>query len=639
MSIDTYNDLVYFFNQHKNKKDLNKSLKWIKQKFKIKREEAEEKILEMIQRNPFTIPTISLSFAKLLYQRVNLNINMFELRRFMGELLRRCFYKIKGKTYSDEGMTTEDYERDIGLVIPLDFNTEYLEEYGLRKVKSLTGPENNNLEDVLCLDMVDDIEGFVKYFLTEKTKVLFSDVDKDIIIDNIKYLNKIPAEDVVGAIYNSLVNPVSITTGEAGTGKSTVIENICMMCEFHNIEFRVVSFTGKAIANIKERIVKDGLDFEMDNFTTIHSLYYKYKTNPPDGNYVLILEEASMISTPLIAKLFGCINKLEHKVQLVIVGDNNQLPPIDWGCFFDNVLTSEVFPVNVLTKNYRASEKSGSFIIPNSRYFKQDSKKNNFKFDNEYCVHLKNGGFEKVIEMYSDINSYDKTMLICPWNKRKDSLNKQIQERLRKKDDYVLFDLKFKNNKWHVNDKVIFLRNSNKNCIYNGTEGHIIGFDVKEYKLDNKHRYIYLDCKGKKMTYYGRSKDIECKTLKIKLLKSNVIIDVPFLCKEDNDLEDDDDDKELKKLDSHLTVSDLDLAYCITCHKSQGAQAHTIFLDCNYGSYAHNIIPGGKNNIYTAITRSMNFFYYIGDPSLMKRQLKSQNICHDTLRYKLKQIN
>ena len=63
---------------------------------------------------------------------------------------------------------------------------------------------------------------------------------------------KKPSEELISAIHKSFNNSVSVITGEGGTGKTLAIQIIHKICNTMKIGFRVCSFTGKAIANIKE---------------------------------------------------------------------------------------------------------------------------------------------------------------------------------------------------------------------------------------------------------------------------------------------------------------------------------------------------------------------------------------------------
>lgn len=153
------------------------------------------------------------------------------------------------------------------------------------------------------------------------------------------------------AVGYALVAPVSPIKGRAGTGKTRVIAELVYQVQSFRQSWRVAVFTGKATSRVKEALTQAHVPFEEDRITTIHRLIYS-KAEPCNR---LIFDEASMISTSLFNQLVGA-KPWVRQAQLTFVADENQLPPIAAGRFFDQILLSPIRAF-VLTKNFRTEGK------------------------------------------------------------------------------------------------------------------------------------------------------------------------------------------------------------------------------------------------------------------------------------------
>ncbi|HDY90247.1 MAG TPA: hypothetical protein ENH82_19275 [bacterium] len=143
------------------------------------------------------------------------------------------------------------------------------------------------------------------------------------------------------AINKALTSRFWIITGAAGTGKTTIINEIV---ERYNFDYDILAPTGKAAARLREITSKDA--------STIHrALYYdgdSFNRNAPFSGMVIV-DEASMVDLALLAEII----KLEPK-QLILVGDFAQLPPVGAGQPFHDLIKSKPECVTTLQKCYRA---------------------------------------------------------------------------------------------------------------------------------------------------------------------------------------------------------------------------------------------------------------------------------------------
>lgn len=188
------------------------------------------------------------------------------------------------------------------------------------------------------------------------------------------------------AVSNAISNKFSLITGYPGTGKSTIIKEIV---DYHNCPelyhetFRASEYvwllapTGKAIKDLKEKCGKtrDKLAGTIHRFLYViypEWMNYRYKKERCELEYgkdyepqeheiefermdnkyenpfaVFVIDESSMIPFDLFTKLINIF--IKHKSKLIMVGDNNQLPPIQVGRPFECILNSEIhFPITQL---------------------------------------------------------------------------------------------------------------------------------------------------------------------------------------------------------------------------------------------------------------------------------------------------
>ncbi len=241
-------------------------------------------------------------------------------------------------------------------------------------------------------------------------------------------------------------NQVSVITGGAGTGKTTVIkaimnsygkyygtDHICMLAP-----------TGKASRRIKEQT-------GFSDCSTIHSklrkadeyIYYNEMRKLPYN--LIIVDESSMIDILLMRDLLDAV---DVGTKVIFVGDHNQLPPVDIGePFFDFIKDKGRVSLRRLTINFRQGENNGILLNADAVL----NEKELMGYENFVIRHIK----EEEIGDYVSEN----TVCITPYNE----LNNGINEGLKKG-----------NLTFNMGDKVIFLRNTKEYC--NGDTGVITGF-------------------------------------------------------------------------------------------------------------------------------------------------------------------
>jgi len=160
--------------------------------------------------------------------------------------------------------------------------------------------------------------------------------------------------------------PVSVICGAAGTGKTTIIRAIIQAIEkAHGLEatFLLLAPTGKAADRIREKTGKDASTIH--SFLAKRGWLNPNLTLRQAGGQredkvtTFVIDEASMLDLELAAALFRAINWSAVQ-RVIIVGDPNQLPPIGRGKVFADIIdwlrTNHSECVGELTENLRQME-------------------------------------------------------------------------------------------------------------------------------------------------------------------------------------------------------------------------------------------------------------------------------------------
>ena len=166
-------------------------------------------------------------------------------------------------------------------------------------------------------------------------------------------------EEQRAAVKNSLRSGVSIITGGPGTGKTTVINALLNIFEGNGFKIAVAAPTGRAAKRIRETsgrfacTVHRLLEYFYDEETGYMS-FGRNGTNPLDCN-VVIVDEASMMDLMLMEALCDAI---KPGTRLILVGDADQLPSVGAGNVLADLIDSEYFFTAHLTEIHRQSAES-----------------------------------------------------------------------------------------------------------------------------------------------------------------------------------------------------------------------------------------------------------------------------------------
>lgn len=400
------------------------------------------------------------------------------------------------------------------------------------------------------------------------------DFDYNALIDieeqeyNIKY-----EEKQRQAIMTAVSRNIMVLTGGPGTGKTTTLNAIISILEKKGEKVLLTAPTGRAVKRMSELTDHEAktihrlleVTYSADN----RQIFVHNENNPLECD-VIIVDEMSMVDCVLFEKL---LRALRIGCKLIMVGDFHQLPSVGAGNLLEDIIYSKSVPVAELTEVFRQAQKSciitNAHKIVSGEYPDISQKNNDFFF-------FQRTDYEKAVNLIVDLtkrrlpNAYnyspvDDIQIITPSHKGTvgtDELNKILQEHLnppaKDKPEYKIFG-----NIYRTGDKVMQTKNNytitwNKSNeqgagIFNGDIGKIINIDYRT-------QTAVIDFDGRIASY-------------------------PF------DL-----------------LPQIELAYAITVHKSQGCEFEVVIMPVMSGFEKLCY----RNLLYTAVTRAKKLLILIG---------------------------
>ena len=434
-------------------------------------------------------------------------------------------------------------------------------------------------------------------------------------------------------IFKSDKNALYLLKGYAGTGKTTIVGAIVNNLWKAKKSAVLMAPTGRAAKVIANYSGKEAF--------TIHKKIYFPKKDAGGGvkfvlqpnkhkNTIFIVDEASMIpDTPSESKLMENGSLLDdlmqyvyggHNCKLLLIGDTAQLPPV-------KLDLSPALDENTLALNYekevtrmeldevvRQGQDSG--ILVNATILRDVLAReiyDYFKFDlSDFkdIVRLVDGYeiMDAINDAYSDLGN-EETAIIVRSNKRANLYNQQIRNR-------ILFN----ENELSAGDYLMVVKN-NYFWLKPTTEaGFIANGDIIEvleiFSIQELYGFRFAEVKIRMVDY---PKMLPFETV---LLLDTIEAETPSLPYEDSNrlyqevMKDYENEtskykKFLKvKANKHFNALQVKFSYAITCHKSQGGQWNTVFVEQPY-------LPNGIDKdylrwLYTAVTRAKEKLYLIG---------------------------
>lgn len=240
-------------------------------------------------------------------------------------------------------------------------------------------------------------------------------------------------KDQVNAVNKVLSNRVCVLTGGPGTGKSTVTKAIIdsyKSVEGENALITLMAPTGKAAKRLSE-----ATDLPAG---TIHKTCHIYGSDQdelvelPEG--LIIVDEVSMVDAYVMRDMLNCIR--ERKSHLVLVGDPDQLPSVAAGSVLSELIKSGVIPVAELKETHRQAG-DASIIIDNAKLINTGSSALTYDGDRFQLISVNNEdeAWKAIVSQYAENRKSfgeDNVQILSPLRRKKriasDAMNKELQK-------------------------------------------------------------------------------------------------------------------------------------------------------------------------------------------------------------------
>jgi len=390
-------------------------------------------------------------------------------------------------------------------------------------------------------------------------------------IPKFEFLHPNLTDEQKEAVQTCLAHNVSILTGPGGAGKSLCIREIIHNLEKNGIQYRAASFTGKAVARIREITGKE-------EPATLHMMIANAKGKKKETFSCLILDEASMITTDL---LYEFMKMYDFPFSVILCGHEAQLPVIGWGNLFGDLIASGVVVTAKLTKVHRVDNVKNNGILINSARiidFKErergEDEMEPFDFEVTDNFNVMEGDCNDVKQLVQALKnngvSQEKLAIISPYNRDLEVMNKDCSI-IYNGYNHSINDARAK--LWRVGDRVMLTENNYSVNLMNGTEGQIVGINVLEGKLSVRF----------KNSVYNFSTSV---------------------------VSEDEGEKQ-------LNTASLTLSYCISVNKSQGSEYDMVIGYIPEGNPSSSFL--NSNLLYTLVTRTKKMIWLIGSVETMLR--------------------
>lgn len=159
------------------------------------------------------------------------------------------------------------------------------------------------------------------------------------------------------AIRTALTSPVAIVTGGPGTGKSTIIRAVeaARRRIRRDAIVHLAAPTGRAAKRMAEVTGREAMTIHrLLEFSPKAGVFQRGDTSPLEGD-LLVVDEASMVDLNLAAALFRAV---PAGMQVLLVGDADQLPSVGFGNVFADLIQSRAIPVVRLSEIFRQARQS-----------------------------------------------------------------------------------------------------------------------------------------------------------------------------------------------------------------------------------------------------------------------------------------
>ncbi len=379
------------------------------------------------------------------------------------------------------------------------------------------------------------------------------------------------------AVRKALLSNVCIITGGPGTGKTTIINTIVRILMDLDVKTALTAPTGRAAKRMSETsgvtatTIHRLLEYTfLEGSTEMH--FGRNEENPLEYK-AIVVDEASMVDLMLMD---GLLKAIRPGTRLIIVGDVDQLPSVGAGTVLRDMIQSEYIPTVRLTEIFRQAGES--LIVVNAHRIQQGEYPSYNEHNKDFFL-MNRDSDQSILSTMEELfrgrlqNYYDfihdgfDIQVITPTKKGllgTVNLNQVLQEVLNPPEPGKR-EKKYMSKVFRTGDKVMQIRNDYQ-TEWKSTDGDTEGRGVFNGDM-------------------GRITGISEETGRI----SVAFDDKQVIYEEDN-------------------LQDLELAYAITVHKSQGSEFPVVVMPMTW--FPPMLMT--RNLLYTAVTRGKSLVVLVG---------------------------
>lgn len=396
------------------------------------------------------------------------------------------------------------------------------------------------------------------------------------------------------AVLKAVRYGIMVLTGGPGTGKTTTINAMIRFFESEGLDILLAAPTGRAAKRMTEatgyeaqtvhRLLEVSGNPEDDSING----FQRNEENPLETD-VIIIDEVSMLDLPLMSALLKAVIP---GTRLILVGDCNQLPSVGPGRVLKDIIDSRCFSVVMLTKIFRQAEESDIIVnahkINRGEEVSLDNKSRDFFFlkrqDADVIISVVITLIRNKLPKYVEADPYD-IQVLTPMRKGLlgvERLNGILQEYLNPPESGKS-EKEYGDRLFREGDKVMQIKNN-----------YQLEWRIKTRRgmtIDNGMGIFNGDMGIiKKINNYEETMTVEY-----------------------------DEHREVKY--PYSLLEELELAYAITIHKSQGSEYPAVVIPLLQGPMQlyH------RNLLYTAVTRARRCVTLVGSDQVFQKMIRNTN--------------
>lgn len=406
--------------------------------------------------------------------------------------------------------------------------------------------------------------------------------DSNLILDDMQHT----------AVIEAARNGIFILTGGPGTGKTTTINSIIQFFESEGMDILLAAPTGRAAKRMTEttgyeaRTIHRMLELSRGVEDDARMVFERNEANPLETD-VIIVDEMSMVDISLIHSLLKAITV---GTRLILVGDVNQLPSVGPGNVLHDIIESRRFNVVKLQKIFRQASESDIIVnahkINAGESIRLDNKSNDFFFlqrnDANLIARVVLSLVQEKMPKYVHATPFD-IQVLTPMRKGElgvERLNQILQQYLNPVDGKKK-EKETNNGIFREGDKVMQIKNN---------------YQI-EWEVQNRYGVTTESGTGVFNGDSGVIREINsfAETLTVKFEEGR-LVEYPF-----------------------TLLDELELAYAITIHKSQGSEYPAVVLPLLSGPK----LLLHRNLLYTAVTRAKSCVTLVGSSDVIQMMIEN----------------